>query len=435
MCLSLTAERRLSELRQEGRTLSGVLLRYGDTAALPWGRERFEPGAFGDVSRADVILNSHHEKSRPLARTNGGGLELIDTREALKIRAKLPPTQDGLDTVALILGGVLRGLSLEFSAVAERMEGDTRVIERAELRGLAVVDRPAYSDSLVQARAEIRRRGRGIGGSFDYNRNRTTRATGRKRKQRVAPGAFKFALEDPDREISLLLGRNYDQPLASKLSGSLKLEDTREALRFDVDTLPDTSYVRDYRELVRSGAVVFGVDALFQIPPLDVVPNAVKIVPDTENPEVEVEVVSEAVLTALAVVTRQPRRCRAETKKAADMAVSPWPLLSPWPTTPAALAAATTALAAAVGSSEAVAGRLGPVVSELVERYASGAPAAVKSESVIRAAGWLHGNKPGLRKVNVRSVDIEFSGGQSALRHSGAMSLLSPFKIRRAGAI
>ena len=56
------------------------------------------------------------------------------------------------------------------------------------------------------------------------------------------------------------------------------------------------------------------------------------------------------------------------------MAVSPWPLLSPWPTTPAAIQAATTALAAAVGSSEAVACRLGPVVAELVERYASCRP-------------------------------------------------------------
>ena len=287
--------------------MSGTLIRYGDVAALPWGRERFEPGAFGDVSRADVILNSHHEKSRPLARTGGGGLELIDTREALNIRATLPITQDANDTIALILGGVLRGLSLEFSAVAERMEGETRIVERAELRGLAVVDRPAYSDSLVQAQAELRRGGRGIGGSFHYNRNRVTSSSGRKRKQRVEPGAFRFALEDPDREISLLLGRNYDQPLASKLSGTLELEDTREALRFNVAELPDTSYVRDYRELVRSGAVGFGVAALFQLPPLDVVPNAVKIVPDTENPEVEVEVVSEAVLTALAVVTRQPR--------------------------------------------------------------------------------------------------------------------------------
>ena len=117
------------------------------------------------------------------------------------------------------------------------------------------------------------------------------------------------------------------------------------------------------------------------------------------------------------------------------MAVSAWPLLSPWPTTPAAQAAATTALAAAVGSSEAVACRLGPVVAALVDRYPAGAPASVKTEGVIRCAGWLYGNKPGLRKVNVRSVDIEYSGGQSALRHSGAMALLSPFKIRRAGKI
>ena len=117
------------------------------------------------------------------------------------------------------------------------------------------------------------------------------------------------------------------------------------------------------------------------------------------------------------------------------MAVTAWPLLSPWPTTPAAIQAATTALAAAVGASESVACRLGPVVSELVERFASGAPAAVKSEAVIRAAGWLSATKPGLRKVNVSNIDIEFSGGQSALRNSGAMSLLSPFKVRRAGAI
>ena len=54
------------------------------------------------------------------------------------------------------------------------------------------------------------------------------------------------------------------------------------------------------------------------------------------------------------------------------MAVSPWPLLSPWPTTPAAIQAATTALAAAVGCSEPVACRLGPVVAALVEQYASG---------------------------------------------------------------
>ena len=117
------------------------------------------------------------------------------------------------------------------------------------------------------------------------------------------------------------------------------------------------------------------------------------------------------------------------------MAVTAWPLLSPWPTTPAAVTAATTALAEAIGASESVAGRLGPVVAAIVERYAAGAPAAVKSEAVIRCAGWLFSFKPGLRKIGISNVDIEFSGGQSALRNSGAMSLLSPFKVRRAGAI
>ena len=77
------------------------------------------------------------------------------------------------------------------------------------------------------------------------------------------------------------------------------------------------------------------------------------------------------------------------------MAVTAWPLLSPWPTTPAAVTAATTALAEAIGASESVAGRLGPVVAAIVERHAAGAPAAVKSEAVIRCAGWLFSSKPG----------------------------------------
>ena len=117
------------------------------------------------------------------------------------------------------------------------------------------------------------------------------------------------------------------------------------------------------------------------------------------------------------------------------MAVALWPLLSPWPTTPAAIQAATTALAEAVGCSEAVACRLGPVVAALVQQYASDAPAILKSEAVIRASGWLYGNRPGIRKVGVSNIDIEFEGGQSALRHSGSMALLSPFKVRRAGKI
>ena len=48
--------------------------------------------------------------------------------------------------------GVLRGLSIEFRAVVERMEGETRVISRATLGAVSVVDSPAYPQSEVEAR-------------------------------------------------------------------------------------------------------------------------------------------------------------------------------------------------------------------------------------------------------------------------------------------
>ena len=117
------------------------------------------------------------------------------------------------------------------------------------------------------------------------------------------------------------------------------------------------------------------------------------------------------------------------------MALTPQRALSPWPTTYTEVKAARAKLAEAIGCPGPVAARLGPVVSELVERYASGAPTSIKSEAVIRAAGWLLRSTPGLRKIGVGTIDIEYAGGQSGLRHSGAMSLLGPWKVRRAGKI
>ena len=66
--------------------------------------------------------------------------------------------------------------------------------------------------------------------------------------------------------------------------------------------------------------------------------------------------------------------------------------LSPWPTSPAALAAAVTQLKAAVQGaaldSDERAAQLGAVASAMVEQYALGAPGALKDEAVIRFAGY-----------------------------------------------
>lgn len=112
--------------------------------------------------------------------------------------------------------------------------------------------------------------------------------------------------------------------------------------------------------------------------------------------------------------------------------------LSPWPTTPAALTAATECVKAALGEDDdATAQRLGSTAAELVERHAPDAPQPVKNEAVIRTAGWLReAPSSGARREDIGDVSTAWSpNATGALRASGAMGLLSPWTLRRAGAI
>ena len=113
--------------------------------------------------------------------------------------------------------------------------------------------------------------------------------------------------------------------------------------------------------------------------------------------------------------------------------------LSPWPEPGSDRDDAVALLSAALPDG-APAARLGPVAAALVEEYASAAtPQEIKNESVVRTAGWLYESTPGLAdsKLSAGPVEVSrtFAPGYSALRHSGSMSLLSPWKQRRGGVI
>ena len=144
-------QRRFYELRYDAdkRKLSGTAMRYGDEAELPWGggKERFDPGAFAPIE--DVILNVQHDRTRPIARTSGGTLEIRDTGASMDIEAQLPETVDASDALENVRAGILRGFSVEFRPEKTRLDGDTIVVEKAVLRGIGLVDRPAYKKSLV----------------------------------------------------------------------------------------------------------------------------------------------------------------------------------------------------------------------------------------------------------------------------------------------
>ena len=131
------------EFRVSGRTLSGTILRYGDVS--PGHRERFMPGALSPVP--DVPLNIQHDPG--LVVLAAGSFVLTDTDRELQIRAELPANSAAIQ---LVRRGALRGFSLEFLARETRAENGIRVIEKAELTGVGLVDSPAYPASTAEVR-------------------------------------------------------------------------------------------------------------------------------------------------------------------------------------------------------------------------------------------------------------------------------------------
>ena len=201
-------ERRYCELRDtgDGDRLTGTAIRYGEIAVIgPGLRERFVAGVFGDLRQADVTLNYQHRRSRPLARTGGGGLRLIDSPESLSVVAEMPKTRESEDALTLVRSRVLRGLSIEFSAIRERSVERVRQVEQARLVAVGLVDSPAYVSSIVQVR------GQALAEALE------TAIGGRDRAAIIA--AMAGAADIPAATVEQILRGESDLPTRERLAG------------------------------------------------------------------------------------------------------------------------------------------------------------------------------------------------------------------------
>ena len=225
------------EFRAVGRTLTGSALRYGDTS--PEHRERFEPGAFVPVP--DVPMNLQHDRSMLLL--GPGEYALTDSDSALEVRAELPADSAALK---LVRRGALNGFSVEFHSRSERQEFGVRVIERAELVGIALVDAPSYPAST----AEVRRRG-DRGGRLGTLRGRIPagkavdcRCLGKDCKRALfEQGSFDDLEGDPAdwADDVLAVTGDYSQGIASAKRGNLRFWKAQNGdLEFALD-IPNTA--------------------------------------------------------------------------------------------------------------------------------------------------------------------------------------------------
>ena len=208
------------EFRREGRILTGYALRYGDVS--PTHRERFEPGAFAADLKVDRTrwMNVEHRQLQAIAWTGGGGLELRDTPEGLKVRAEIAATPAGERALRDVAMKALTGFSVEFHSQRERRDG-LRIIEAAKVDGVALTNRPSYRQSLLELR---RSSGRSMRARIPSGKRLGCRCSGRGCKTAsFTDKAVKRMLSDVESNDRIIAAyKDYSNPLASVQRGTLR---------------------------------------------------------------------------------------------------------------------------------------------------------------------------------------------------------------------
>lgn len=122
-------------------------------------KEIISPTAFRDTEFKDCYLKYNHEGSVPaLARYRGGSLELNPDHYGLYFKAKLFDTSIARDVYKLVQQGGLDKCSFAFTIAPDGASYDretrTRTIHKIDrLYDVAIVDVPAYEETIVQARS------------------------------------------------------------------------------------------------------------------------------------------------------------------------------------------------------------------------------------------------------------------------------------------
>ena len=179
---------------------------------------------------------------------------------------------------------------------------------------------------------EIRQSGRSrtLHGRFNYGSMATIRDRGRVRKERFESRAFRFAIEDTNRRIDILVGHDFGKPLASRTAGTLTIDDGAEAVTFEAQLPNDPpSWIIDAERAITAGLMT-GLSPGFTVPPASAVPHAERLEDEPGNPGVQIRVIREAVLREFSVVTAPAYADAAVDLRAEDFNPSPKRRRRPW---------------------------------------------------------------------------------------------------------
>ena len=139
------------KIRQKENSIEGYVLKWNQEADLGNGvSERFNPDSIMIDDNAEMLFN--HNPDSLLGR-NKANLHFENREDGLYYRLDMLDTSLSSDVKEMIREKVITGASLGFVPEKEHMEGNTRVIDKANLQELSLVTTPAYESSSAMLRS------------------------------------------------------------------------------------------------------------------------------------------------------------------------------------------------------------------------------------------------------------------------------------------
>lgn len=131
----------------ETRTIKGLVVPFSKVGNTSAGPVRFEFGAFGDIDPSQIVLNSEHDRTRPLGKGIGGSLEVSPA--GISMAFKIAPTNAGNDALVEAAEGLRPAFSIEAKVNEYTIEKGVMVVASANMEAVAHVTSPAFSDARI----------------------------------------------------------------------------------------------------------------------------------------------------------------------------------------------------------------------------------------------------------------------------------------------
>ena len=153
--------RKASEVRSQGRTLTGYVAKFNSETRIGRYREIIAPGAFTDSlnSGADILALADHDTNAVIGRSKSGTLTLTEDSEGLAFTLNVPNTTRGNDILELAQRNDLGGMSFGFRVRenGDTWDGDLRTLRNVDLFEVSVVSaHPAYGETSISVRSKPR---------------------------------------------------------------------------------------------------------------------------------------------------------------------------------------------------------------------------------------------------------------------------------------